>query len=399
MNTPAIKKRPRRIAADEAHAWARNLRLKNSLGKLVLCMLTGYVNSEGVCFVGIETLGDDTELSSDTVRKRLAWLEHVGVIARFPQWIDAAGRRNGDGRGKRTSDEIRLLLDADPDVVEARASGDESVTYDEDSSPRSQQGLNPDGPMPAPQLAPEQPSDSGKGHNEPEPEPEDSPQPPFGGSEPEPDGWKEFQEAYPSPILRQQMAQTAWRALTPTECDIATKAARGYGQWLKAQRKPPNVLGAHLFLKERDAWPQYAERSETTAQRKTVSQDCDEARAYMAIRSLAGAVPPPIASDGSLGLPRALTPAELAFRKLPDRAKWQLVEQQSQQASWLGFLEKALPEHTARRQIVVDHRGSDGLTHRGFLAPWPWPPTKEGHVTEWPEKPKTESTGPPASAA
>src|SRR5262245_8109676 len=119
----APKYRKRRIAADEAHAWARNLKLHNPLAKLVLCMVKGYVNGDGVCYVGIEALSEDSELAPETVRKRLAWLEQAGAIARFPQWIDACGRRNGDGNGRRTSDEIRLLLTADPDDIEARARG------------------------------------------------------------------------------------------------------------------------------------------------------------------------------------------------------------------------------------------------------------------------------------
>jgi hypothetical protein len=118
------KPRARRIGSDEAHSWARNLKLGNPYAKLVLSMLTLYVQGDGVCFVGIEALAEDTELSTDTVRKRLAWLEDVGAIARFPQWVDASGRRNGDGNGKRTTDEIRLLLSADADAIERRAAGD-----------------------------------------------------------------------------------------------------------------------------------------------------------------------------------------------------------------------------------------------------------------------------------
>ena len=72
-----------------------------------------YVNVDGACFVSIDALADDTELAADTVRKRLAWLESIGAIARLPQWVDASGRRNGEGRGKRTTDEIRLLLSVD----------------------------------------------------------------------------------------------------------------------------------------------------------------------------------------------------------------------------------------------------------------------------------------------
>src|SRR5262245_4716412 len=109
MTTARADKRPRRIAADEAHAWARNLRLRNLHAKMVLSMLSLYVDGEGVCFVGIPALSDDCELSPDTVRRRLAWLERIGAISRQEQWIDEYGNRNGVGRGKRTSDKIRLL--------------------------------------------------------------------------------------------------------------------------------------------------------------------------------------------------------------------------------------------------------------------------------------------------
>ncbi|WP_409188426.1 helix-turn-helix domain-containing protein [Bradyrhizobium sp. RDM4] len=92
------KRRARRIAADEAHAWARNLRLNNPHAKLTLSMTSLYVDGDGFCFVSIQTLADDTELSTQTVRNRLAWLEEIGAIARLPQWIDEFGRRNGEGR-------------------------------------------------------------------------------------------------------------------------------------------------------------------------------------------------------------------------------------------------------------------------------------------------------------
>jgi hypothetical protein len=47
--------------ADEAHAWARNLRLNNSQAKLVLSMLTLYVDGDGYCFVSIPSLAEDTD--------------------------------------------------------------------------------------------------------------------------------------------------------------------------------------------------------------------------------------------------------------------------------------------------------------------------------------------------
>ena len=77
--------------------------------KTVLRALALYVNGEGSCFVGIDQLSDDTDLSADTVRRRLVWLEQIGAIVRLTQWLDENGRRNSEGRGKRTSDEIRLF--------------------------------------------------------------------------------------------------------------------------------------------------------------------------------------------------------------------------------------------------------------------------------------------------
>lgn len=102
--------RRRRIASDEAHAWARNLRLGNPFAKLVLSMLSLYVDGDGYSFVGINQLAEDCELSADTVRRRLDWLEdEAKVIRRTPQWIDESGMRNGNGRGRRTTDKILLL--------------------------------------------------------------------------------------------------------------------------------------------------------------------------------------------------------------------------------------------------------------------------------------------------
>jgi hypothetical protein len=43
----------------------------------------------------------------------VAWLEDIGVIARTAQWIDEFGHRSGNGRGRRTSDNIRLMIDLD----------------------------------------------------------------------------------------------------------------------------------------------------------------------------------------------------------------------------------------------------------------------------------------------
>jgi hypothetical protein len=108
-NGGVAKRRARRIAADEAHAWARNLRLNNPHAKLVLSMLSQYVNGDGICWVGIPSLAEDCELAVNTVRGRLAWLEEIGAIARKPQWLDEFGRRKSTFPSLKMG-RIRMML-------------------------------------------------------------------------------------------------------------------------------------------------------------------------------------------------------------------------------------------------------------------------------------------------
>ena len=246
-----------------AHAWSRSMKLGNPYAKSVLKSLCLYVNDTGSCFAGIGTLADDTDLSQDTVRKRLKWLEEIGAIARFPRWIDENGRANSEGKGKRTSDEIRLMIDTDPEVIEARALGlateessDETGADAGDISPRHQQGLNAesktarDSVGPAPALG--QPSHCGKGLTPLTVTGTIPPDPPSGGS---PEGWLEFEKAWVHPIARPSICHGLWKALSEDERATVTKAAGGYNRWRERQAKPPHPMNAQTFIREIDAWP------------------------------------------------------------------------------------------------------------------------------------------------
>ncbi|MCS3447354.1 MULTISPECIES: helix-turn-helix domain-containing protein [Bradyrhizobium] len=48
----------------------------------MLRALGEYVEGDGMCWVGIPSLAADCDLSQDTVRRRLAWLEEIGAIDR-----------------------------------------------------------------------------------------------------------------------------------------------------------------------------------------------------------------------------------------------------------------------------------------------------------------------------
>ena len=260
------QRRARRIAADEAHTWARNLRLRNHHGKSILKALSLYVDRDGWCFPGVEQLGDDCELSADTVRRRLVWLEEIGAILRRPQWINSKGCRNSDGEGKRTSDLIRMMIDAGNDhLIEARARGeiiDEDDGDDdkaEEISPRRQHGLSRgvETPSPAPALG--QPSHCGEGLIS-EPEPESSPLPPSRGRECERSGGKveepeDFVAAWRSwrghEMMghRRQAALEAFKKLSVEHQRLCRAAIAPYNAALDRHNRTRTAVNFDLWVK------------------------------------------------------------------------------------------------------------------------------------------------------
>lgn len=251
------KPRARRIAADEAHAWARNLRLCNHHGKSVLKALTLYVDGDGYCFVSIPTLAWDTELSDQTVRNRLAWLQDIGTVVRLPQWIDEYGRRNGEGRGKRSSDLIRLMLDADPELIEAAARGDIEVVSRE-VSPMPQTGQNSPDETVSPAPALRQPYDSAEGLIS-EPEPESSPKSPSRGregdredlEESEPEHFAPAWQAWPChEAMRRDLALAEFRQLEPDKQRLCRAAIGPFVEMLKRLKRDA-VPNFHLWIRQR----------------------------------------------------------------------------------------------------------------------------------------------------
>jgi hypothetical protein len=348
MTVATISRRKRRIAADEAHSWARNLRLGNAHAKYVLCMLTLYVNGEGVCFVSIPQLSDDCELAGETIRRRLAWLEEIGAIARRAQWIDDSGRRNSDGRGRRTSDEIVLLLEADCDDIEGRASGHGGL-----SDPVSQTGSGDDTKIAQPSVSPPTGTPlapslrTGPESSEPEPEPEDSPLPPSGG--PRDEGWEDFKQAWIEPMSRPSIAFAEYQKLTPPLQERVPRAANGYWAWHKAQgKKAPTPISAQTFLREIDGWPSWETYAQQKAERHPelffVAEGSEDWRARLVLYHIAGSAMPPARNcDEGRGakFSKSLTPALLSLAVFADSdpTTWPIKKKGSQQCgAWRSFL-------------------------------------------------------------
>jgi len=258
------KRRARRIASDEAHAWARSLRLGNPHAKSLLRAVSLYVDGEGCCFVSLEQLADDADLSVDTARRRMAWLEEIGAIARMPQWLDGNGMRNGDGRGKRTTDLIRLLVDGDPDLVERRAAGGLSGESSEIStaiSPSRQPGLkseiggpNLDQPSVSPRLALAAVPGPDSSNLEPESPLKSPPGTEEGDAvvsvqESEPDDFAAAWSGYPGrEIMRRDLALDAFRQLPSAKQKLCRAAVPLFAAALAkhGRTKPPSM---HLWIR------------------------------------------------------------------------------------------------------------------------------------------------------
>ncbi len=406
-STGLAKRRARRIAADEAHSWARNLKLGNIHAKLVLSMLTLYVDYEGVCWVSATALAEDCEISDDTVRKRLAWLDEIGAIAKTPQWIDASGRRNGDGNGKRTTDKIRLLYDADPSDIEARAAGERPAISTE-ISPRPQRGLNEDENPASPRLASGQPPHCGGGLIS-EPEPESPPLPPSGGEraaqveEIEPE---DFQPAWIAwrghEVMRRDLALDEFRQLSKDKQRLCRAAVPLFNA-LQDKLGRDRVPNFHLWIRTRgfEEFPNATLAEDRPPPPERRFMQGDELAGFIVATRIAEQREALTVEDQQLGkgiwTRRSLGPDLVAMSmfvndKRSERDAWELVEEGSPRfAAWRDRLRLWLGHDVKAERVWIEpfDPSIHGLsaTHpdfklrkskNGFRVPAPWPPRRDG---------------------
>lgn len=397
MNTA---RRKRRIAADEAHAWARNLRLHNPIAKLVLSMLTLYVDGDGSCFVGAAALAEDCELAIETVRRRLSWLEGIGALVRIPQWLDEKGHRTSSGTGRRTSDEIRLLMGADAEEIEEKAKNSASDS-DKVNTP-SGRGLNEepksDQESVSSPLGVGLPTNSGVGLiSEPEPEPEAYPTlPQAGGDENEFEQRQKggerlrlIEPIWPDPITDAHRAINVLQALTDAEWNDCLTGAKGYAKFIRERRADGQKRIAKDFHNwaRNQQWVGYltsGKKVEAVAALVRVEADSEAGKAWAVLHKIAHIKP--LDFNGIYVLPGPLSAQVLALAQAPREIEWTFIagDQVHQCAAWSDLIVAELKDK-ARPRLVAAHGQNPGSAV-GFMAPWPWPPRKDGTFS---------TTGPP----
>ncbi|EJN15706.1 hypothetical protein PMI42_00724 [Bradyrhizobium sp. YR681] len=408
------KRRARRIAADEAHAWARNLKLRNLQASILLRSLSLYVDGDGIAFAAIPTLAEDCDgLSIDTVRRRLVWLEQVGAIARQPQWLDENGVRNGNGRGKRTTDQIRLLFDADPEMIEARAQGraphvdaDENAAETTVISPSSVLGLNSGSALGQPSVSPSSTCD----HLTSEPEPESPPKTPSGGEGdemrvledgPEPEDFAPAWQSWPGRETqghRRAASLAEFRQLSPDKQRLCRAAVPLFAQALTraGRTKPPN-FDRWIRYRGFDEFPhaKLGEDVPKPPERRFVQgAELDGLKIASLIAERRDL---PTTHDSGLGegvwrtFPVQPDLVALAACGLPTEA-WQVVDLGTEQFAawrdrlrlWLGAAPRPEriwlePHDPAVHGLPITHPGFRlRKSKEGFRVPAPWPPRRNG---------------------
>lgn len=212
----------------------------------------------------------------------------------------------------------------------------------------------------------------------------------------------------PSPVWIQRVVEADWQALCeawPTAAADDLSAARrafdilprdqqeealarvpDFLAWLtnEAKRRHPPALPTYLTDRRWTLLPQSVKAAPARAVapmpvRPVVQAESREGRAWAVLRRIARKARPEPERDGTITLPRAPTPGLLALAQALPEADWVFIGEQAraQCVAWQNFLLAELkPE---RMGALLDKRWPHP-DRRGFMAPWQWPPGKDGQI-------------------
>lgn len=379
--------------------WALQQELEGPSAQFVLHIIADCANEQGIAFPSIGYLAKKTRQSPSSVRRRLKDLESLGLLVRFVRTI----------KGRRTSDELRLRLDHSvalvspaenhstngKDVVEASADTDLDIVCDQtatddphggpsqiDTPPKSDMSRGDPttgdrGTLPQVTGGPYQ---SWEGYN-PLLEPRENPNTCEGFERRSEAQHKatvtDFKQAYPIPILHIPECIAIWTMLSGEEQSDAIAGAKAYAAFLKQQDR--KAMDAVRFLRERK-WEGFVQESPTTAP-ASVDVKAREGQSILVAHAIANRPKPfvvRVAGAEHTLVSRPLTPAMLALGACvnaagePDRSAWEEIPEGSRSAgAWSAFLYEAIGQWPIHRDLRASKK-------RGFYAPWPFPPRKDG---------------------
>lgn len=312
--------------------WAMDQATGDPRSQCLLYVIADCANPEGIAWPSVKYMASKSQQSKATVQRRLKELEELGAIARFPRWEDDDGKINSEGRGRRTSDEVRCLMDVRID----RKRDDEEAESDDTPVSASDGGVSAsDGGIA--QLSDGPPSHCGNPHMNRNTEPKDSPLPPKGeAGEADQENWtheaswQRVEQAWGDPILHQRQCRQLWSAFTEPERERFLRVIRGYLAWRLAQPKLPLRVNIQKLMRELDSWPGYERLAgPDPSLRVFVVEGSADARALEVMALIGGYKTRPSIFDDTQGQrgywkPRPLEPDERALAQFLDKpqAQW-----------------------------------------------------------------------------
>jgi hypothetical protein len=397
--------------------WAMKQRTDAPSAQIVLYVIADSASETGVsAHADPDYIAERTRQSRATVFRRLDELEKAGLITRLVKHKSDGARSYEVRLHLRTfvnykfdkAGEIEFLGDDDKPINKPLGVESQIETHHESqSAPGNESGIS------AVRLSESQSCDP---LMNPSKSPDSPPYPPPGGDaqhsddfeKGKADSWARFETAWQEPILRQSIARQVWRALTETEEDIAIKAAKGYVVHRRSQKKPPNVINAHTFLRERDAWAGFAALAPLppappAPPPRFIAADSEEFKARCVLDVLRGLnMRQPKNTPNGFGCvvpnvrmgPDALVLSTFADT---DRATWFAMEVETHRhqvgawnervKDWTGDELKGERIETGEFTEILGKRYPKYKTI--FRVPIEWPPRKDGSLS---------ATGPPQAA-
>jgi hypothetical protein len=189
---------------------------------------------------------------------------------------------------------------------------------------------------------------------------------------------RKFVAAWPTSAAdSQRKIANAAADLTPEEQQAALAAIPRFLDYLKRCNRGRGTPAGWTYLGEK-RWTLLDREAEASSSSAFVRLDpkTPECRAVLTACSLARATRPFPSSDGLLNYRGEITPQLLALAEAPPREQWLRLTDRQQIGAWGGFAERYV---TTRRPPDFAEHDSDGAF---LMAPWPWPPRKDGTLSE-----------------
>jgi hypothetical protein len=396
----------------EAVAWANRQRLRLPQEQLVLLVLANCADPDGCAFArwrGREHwwtyIKERTRLSKSSVFRHLKTIEALGLGQRTELEL-------ADGSSRPVIHlDLEKIVDVQADEHDeiAGAEGANAQSHSETGNlPDQSHGetgasltVRPDQSHGETGHSIDLTRDSNRGSI--------PPNPPTGGGQVVDQEFEdqiaEAGKTYPIPITNLPRFRAVWQAQDRAARPKILAAMRAFAGFIadcERKGKPRGVKDADRWVAA-GMWQGYvqsAENADAAAAIVHLPVGSKGANAWGVLHKIAD-LEPPTPSNGLVMLKRPLSPRELAFADAPDDADWCFVPETeaNKVGAWRSFLGTELDKPLGRlirerswRKLKPEEveahggRSTEIINQRGFLAPWPWPPRKDGSLS---------TTGPP----